>query len=122
MTDQKTREAAPLLSSLVERLRGIYRLGVNDGAGLLNGSDTFTRKFETPPIQHEAADAIEALEAEVGRLRAELEEAREVARTITRHWPHGKDNALDAALAQALCAIPAPSAALSPSPATQTGE
>lgn len=66
MTDQtsQTREAAPLLSSLVERLRGIYRLGVNDGAGLLNGSNEFVRKFETPPIHHEAADAIETLTTE----------------------------------------------------------
>lgn len=56
-------ETAPLLSTLVERLRGIYRLGVNDGAGLLNGKDTFTRQFETPPIQRQAADRIEALEA-----------------------------------------------------------
>jgi hypothetical protein len=55
---------------------------------------------------------ITALEAEVGRLRAELEEAREVARTITRYWPHGRDNTLDAAVAQALCAIADPSATL----------
>ena len=52
---------APLLSTIVNRLRGIYTLGVNDGAGLLDGKDTFTRKFDTPPIQQEAADAIEAL-------------------------------------------------------------
>lgn len=52
---------APLLSTIVNRLRGIYTLGVNDGAGPLDGKDTFTRKFETPPIHQEAADAIEAL-------------------------------------------------------------
>lgn len=62
---------APLLSTLTERLCGVYRLGVNDGAGLLNGSDTFTRTFETPPIQHEAAARIEALEEQ----RAALLEA-----------------------------------------------
>jgi hypothetical protein len=37
---------------------------VNDGAGLLDGKDTFTPKkpFFTPPIQKEAADRIEQLE------------------------------------------------------------
>jgi hypothetical protein len=55
-------ETAPLLSTLTERLRGIYRLGVNDGAGLLDGKDTFTRDFGTTPIKSEAADRIEALE------------------------------------------------------------
>lgn len=49
-------------SGLVRRLRGIYTIPVNDGAGLLNGKDTFTRVFEgLPPIQKEAADAIEDL-------------------------------------------------------------
>lgn len=46
---------------LTDRLRGIYTIPVNDGAGLLDGKDTFTRNFETTPIQHEAADVIEAL-------------------------------------------------------------
>jgi hypothetical protein len=46
---------------LVDRLRGQYHLPVNDGAGPLNGSMTFSREFETPPIQHEAADTIEQM-------------------------------------------------------------
>lgn len=46
---------------LTDRLRGIYTIPVNDGAGLLNGKDTFTRNFETTPIQHEAADVIDEL-------------------------------------------------------------
>ena len=46
---------------LLDRLRGKYVLPVNDGAGLLDGKDTFTRQFETPPIQHEAAAEIERL-------------------------------------------------------------
>jgi hypothetical protein len=57
---------APLLSSLVERLRGVYRLGVNDGHGPLNGSMTFTREFQTPPIQHEAAERIEYMQLALG--------------------------------------------------------
>lgn len=48
--------------TLVDRLRGIYTVPVNDGAGPLNGSDTFARVFDgLPPIQGEAADAIEWL-------------------------------------------------------------
>lgn len=46
---------------LVDRLRGQYHLPVNDGCGPLNGSMTFSREFETPPIQHEAAAEIERL-------------------------------------------------------------
>ena len=48
---------------LTDRLRGIYIIPVNDGAGLLYGKDTFTRHFETAPIQHEAAQVIDDLVA-----------------------------------------------------------
>jgi hypothetical protein len=50
---------------LTDRLRGIYTIPVNDGAGLLHGKDTFTptEPFSTPPIQKEAADRIERLES-----------------------------------------------------------
>jgi hypothetical protein len=44
---------------LVDRLRGIYTVPVNDGCGLLNGKDTFTNVFPVPPINHEAAEEIE---------------------------------------------------------------
>lgn len=48
--------------TLVSRLRGVYEIPVNDGAGQLNGSSTFTRTFDgLPPIQAEAAEAIERL-------------------------------------------------------------
>lgn len=46
-------------AGIVNRLRGVYVVPVNDGAGQLGGKDTFTRNFETPPIQHAAADCIE---------------------------------------------------------------
>lgn len=61
---------------LVDRLRGVYSVPVNDGAGPLDGKDTFTREFKTPPIQHEAALEIECLAAELEAARrrvAELE-------------------------------------------------
>lgn len=48
-------------TDICQRLRGIYTVPVNDGAGLLDGKDTFTRQFETAPIQHEAANEIEKL-------------------------------------------------------------
>jgi hypothetical protein len=55
---------------LLDRLRGIYTVPVNDGAGPLNGSMTFTRRFPTLPLNLEAA-------AEIVRLRADLAAAVE---------------------------------------------
>jgi hypothetical protein len=50
-------------SQLVNRLRGVYHIPVRDGAGPLNGSNTFTREFKgLPPIYGDAANMIEALE------------------------------------------------------------
>lgn len=69
------------MSDLVERLRGTYRIPVNDGAGPLNGSYEFVRQFETAPIMHEAADRIAELEAENDACltrQAELLEAIEI--------------------------------------------
>ena len=51
------------MSDLTKRLRGIYEIPVNDGAGPLDGKNTFTRTFDNmPPICIEAADRIDALE------------------------------------------------------------
>lgn len=47
---------------LTDRLRGNYHIPVNDGAGPLNGSMTFSREFPVTPIQREAAERIERLE------------------------------------------------------------
>ena len=63
MTTENAKPSTPVhahcYASLVDRLRGIYTIPVNDGVGPLNGSDTFTRTFEgLPPIQGKAADAI----------------------------------------------------------------
>ena len=54
---------ASKIDNLLDRLRGKYSVPVADGAGLLDGKDTFVRQFETPPISHEAAATIEALRA-----------------------------------------------------------
>lgn len=57
-------------ATLVDRLRGIYIIPVNDGAGLLNGKDTFTRVFpDRPPIQGEAANRIVELEEQLREVR-----------------------------------------------------
>jgi len=68
------------MSDLIERLRGKYVIPINDGAGPLDGSMEFIRQFPTPPIHHEAADALEAnakriaeLEADNARLRVDGE-------------------------------------------------
>jgi hypothetical protein len=50
-------------NTLIERLRGLIRVPVNDGAGLLNDKDFFERQFPASKIALEAADRIEALEA-----------------------------------------------------------
>lgn len=71
---------------LINRLRGIYTIPVNDGAGPLDGKDTFTRKFGgLPPIQGEAADEIERLQAENARLREALEAAKKLASDRRHH-------------------------------------
>jgi hypothetical protein len=50
---------------LVDRLRGKYASGPH----LPNGNPEFGwRQFQSPPIQHEAADRIEALEARLARV------------------------------------------------------
>lgn len=60
---------------IVNRLRGIYRIPITDGLGPAGGEEPdnpneFVRRFETPPIQREAADHIEQQAAEIERLRA----------------------------------------------------
>jgi hypothetical protein len=64
----EARPKHPMTGDITDRLRGIYTVPVNDGAGLLDGKDTFTRSFTTPPVQQEAAALIDALRSEVIRL------------------------------------------------------
>ena len=61
---------------LTDRLRGIYTIPVNDGAGLLDGKHTFTRTFPTVPIQVEAAERIEADAILIADLAAALRVAK----------------------------------------------
>ena len=69
------------MSDLTKRLRGIYEIPVNDGAGPLDGKNTFTRTFDNmPPICIEAADRIDALEECLRELVADI--------TDSEHSPH----------------------------------
>ena len=53
------KAADPDVAGLIDRLNGRYTIPVNDGAGLLNGKDTFSRTFTVPSIQLEAAAALQ---------------------------------------------------------------
>lgn len=48
-------------NDIVDRLRGIYRTPINDGAGPLNGKDHYERRFAVGELSHHAADHIENL-------------------------------------------------------------
>ncbi|WP_419900627.1 hypothetical protein [Roseomonas sp. USHLN139] len=61
-------------ATLVDRLRGVYRIPITDGLGPAGGDEPsnpteFVRRHQASPIQHAAA-------AEIERLRAEALEAR----------------------------------------------
>jgi hypothetical protein len=63
------------MSDLIDRLRGIYTVQVNDGAGLLDGKDTFTRTFDVPPINIEAVNELTTLRQQLADMTAAKEEA-----------------------------------------------
>lgn len=64
------------MTDITERLRGIYRVPINDGLGKVGGNlepdneREFVRQFQSPPIQLEAANEIERLRAELVALKA----------------------------------------------------
>jgi hypothetical protein len=70
-------------ATLVERLRGIVRVPVNDGAGLLDGKDFFERSFPTSNLAHEAADLITQLRAERDAAAREASTLRQVVYDMT---------------------------------------
>ena len=70
----------PDIADLCKRLRGEYRIPITDGLGSAGGeepenAEEFVRRFETAPIQHEAADTLERQAAEIERLWEALSEA-----------------------------------------------
>lgn len=59
-------QTSEVYADLVRRLRGEYRIPITDGLGPAGGEEPdnpneFVRTFGTPPVQKEAADAIESL-------------------------------------------------------------
>ena len=67
------------LAGLVERLNGVYRVPITDGLGAVGAGEEpdnpneFVRRFETPPIQKEAAATIQSLVARIAELEAGLD-------------------------------------------------
>lgn len=75
------------LAGLVERLNGVYRVPITDGLGAVGSGEEpdnpneFVRRFETPPIQKEAAAAIQPLVARIAELEAGLKDTAEALRS-----------------------------------------
>ena len=68
------------LAGLVERLNGVYRVPITDGLGAVGSGEEpdnpneFVQRFETPPIQKEAAAALQSLVARNAELEMGLED------------------------------------------------
>jgi len=54
--------------SLVDRLRGIYRMQITDGYGPIDGKDYVEQRYAVGKLSHEAADALEESMADTARL------------------------------------------------------
>jgi hypothetical protein len=73
------------MSDLIDRLRGVYRIPINDGLGPVATSEEpynaneFVRSFPTVPIQIEAADALQAALDRADRAEAERDAAHNEA-------------------------------------------
>lgn len=50
------------IENLVDRLRGIYVLAIDDGLGPLDGKMVHETRYDTTPLKSEAAHAIEIIE------------------------------------------------------------
>lgn len=70
-------------NTLVERLRGIFRVPVKDGAGLLDGKDFFERTFPSSQLARDAADEIERLKNDLEDAQIEI---RNLGNTGARGW------------------------------------
>ncbi len=67
-------DVEPSGNTLIDRLRGIYVIPVNDGAGPLNGSNEFTRRFAVGKINLEAAEEILRLRKALATQQAEIQQ------------------------------------------------
>jgi hypothetical protein len=76
---------------LVQRLRGHYSTPITDGLGPAGGEEPdnpyeFVRIFPTPPIQHEAADALDRKQAHIEKLCAIIKALEENVAHGQRFW------------------------------------
>lgn len=94
---ENARLRAPVEGEVVylcDRLRGIYRIPITDGLGAVGGGeepdnpDQFVRKFETPPIQHTAADLLQRLAGQVAEANARAETERQIAEAVELRVTH----------------------------------
>jgi hypothetical protein len=85
LSDTKTPNE--VIKDVVQRLRGHYTVKVNDGAGLLDGKDTYTRTFPTSPLQLEAAEIIEQQHELLLRCVPFVEMDAQMMDAITRFSP-----------------------------------
>lgn len=76
-----------VVTDIIQRLRGRYTVQVNDGAGTLDGKDTYTREFPAVPIQLEAAKIIEQQHELLLRCIRFVEADAEMMAAITRFAP-----------------------------------
>jgi len=75
--------------TLVDRLRGIYRIPITDGLGSAGGEEPdnpneFVRHFDVPPINQQAALRIEELEAALEAMQQERDDALEAWRSVLK--------------------------------------
>jgi len=91
----RLREPAGDVGNLCDRLRGIYRVPITDGLGPVgcgeepHNPNEFVRRFETPPIQREAAALLLRQAGEIERWRG-LRDAIAELRGYGPEWPeHG---------------------------------
>lgn len=75
----KTDDLLKRAEELQLRLNGEYITPIKDGAGLLDGMDTFTRKFDTPPICKEAAALLKELHNKIKGDAERITELEKVA-------------------------------------------
>lgn len=101
-------------TTLVSRLRGVYRIPIRDGLGPVGAGDepdnpgAYVSSHQTPPIQRAAADRIEALEAVVSApstIRALYREACHAAGAPPRWAARDRLDAIAQATGKPLGAI-----------------
>lgn len=99
MHDPFLNREVKISDKLIDRLRGRYACGPI----MPNGEPEFGwREFEVPPIQHEAASALEAKDAEIARLRDIMVDAGDLIIRQQEWQTYGEQLERDADAAMAI--------------------